>query len=74
LAKKKKTFDESMKELQEILDKMSADDTSLEDMLEYYATAANLMKACKASLEEADVRIKEIDAFMHDEETGNGLS
>lgn len=64
MAKKKTSFEASMQELQQILENMSGGELALDDMVEQYARAAKLMQECKTSLDQAELRIREIDASV----------
>lgn len=57
-------FEKSMAELEDILQKMSDHDTPLQKSVELYARAAELIMACNQGLEEARVKIQEIDLKM----------
>lgn len=57
-------FEKSMTELEDILQMMSNQDTPLQKSVELYARAAELIMACNQGLEEARVKIQEIDDKM----------
>lgn len=69
--KKPLSFEMAMAQLEEILQAMNSEETSLEESIRLYARAAQLVKESHSLLEAAEVRIQEIDevfAAMEDEE------
>lgn len=70
MAKKKEAnFESSLLELEQILEKMSRDEVSLDESIEMYAKAAALIAECSASLRSAQVRIDEINRTLQTEES-----
>lgn len=57
---KQPTFEEAMHELEEILQKMGQEETSLDDSIAYYARAAELIRVCNEQLKNAQIRVDEI--------------
>ncbi|MEG0877396.1 MAG: exodeoxyribonuclease VII small subunit [Oscillospiraceae bacterium] len=57
----KNTFESASTELSEILDKLSNDETPLDEALNLYAKAAKLIAFCNDTLQNAKIRIEEID-------------
>ncbi|MCU0573406.1 MAG: exodeoxyribonuclease VII small subunit [Syntrophobacteraceae bacterium] len=57
---KKKTdpFEESLKKLQAIVEKMERGDLPLEDAVESYTEGIRLAQACHQKLEEAEARVR----------------
>lgn len=49
--KQKKSIDESLKELQEIIQKMEVDELSLEDAFQLYEQGIQQIQACKVELD-----------------------
>ncbi len=60
---KKESFEVYFNRLQEILDKLEneADTIPLEEMLELYQESLKLVKLCKSKLNEAELKIKNIN-------------
>lgn len=65
-----KTFENGLARLQAVLTQMQDPDTALADSIKLYAEAADLIRYCNDTLENAKLRIDEIDAAL-DGETGN---
>lgn len=61
MSKSKPTFEESMRELEEILSKMSDSETGLDESIKLYARAADLIVQCNEKLTQSAVRVREID-------------
>jgi exodeoxyribonuclease VII small subunit len=57
-----KSFEAGMARLEEILAQISDETTPLADAVKLYAEAAELMAACSAALNTAQLQIEEIDA------------
>ncbi len=55
-----KKFEEAMKELEEINNRLEREKVSLEDTLELYERGMKLIQHCTDKLEEADAEIKKI--------------
>lgn len=62
--KKKQNFEEMLAELNAIVDKLSDEETPLEDSLNLYAQAAEKIAACRTVLANAELRIEEIEQTM----------
>lgn len=58
--KKQQTFETASADLDDILQELSKEDTSLERSLELYAKAAELVAFCNEELSGAQVKIDEI--------------
>lgn len=59
MAKKKSdAFEESLKKLQAIVEKMERGDLPLEDAVESYTEGMKLAQACQQKLEEAEARVR----------------
>lgn len=66
-AKKKEqpfVFEEAMKELNDILDRLSSEEVSLEETVELYAIATEKIAGCDKALREAQLRIETIDEAL----------
>ncbi len=59
-----KTFEEGAARLEEILAKIGEESTPLAEAVKLYAEAAELMAFCHASLDDAKLKIEEIDAKL----------
>ena len=62
--KKKQNFEEMLAELNAIVDKLSDEETPLQDSLNLYAQAAEKIAACRTVLANAELRIEEIEQTM----------
>lgn len=67
--KQPKSFEEGMQHLQELLTVLQDDTTPLAQSVKLYAEAAGLIAYCKQTLDEAKLRVEEIDAELA-EKTG----
>lgn len=59
-----KTFEEGLQRLQDILTKMQDETTTLDQSVKLYADAAQLIQYCNTTLDQAKLRIEEIDASL----------
>lgn len=59
--KKKQSFEEMLNELNSIVDKLSDEETPLEESLNLYAQAAEKIVACRGLLSNAKLRVDEIE-------------
>jgi exodeoxyribonuclease VII small subunit len=67
MAKKKegvKNFEESFSRLEKILEKLESDDCSLEETIKLYEEGLTLTKFCYDKLNNAELRIKEINRSL----------
>ena len=55
-----KTFEENMAELQSIVEKLENGDTNLDDAIEEFQKAMDLIKSCDSKLKEAEDTINKI--------------
>lgn len=62
--KQPKSFEEGMQRLQELLVILQDDATPLAQSVKVYAEAANLIQYCKQTLDDAKLRIEEIDVQL----------
>ena len=62
--KQPKSFEEGMQRLQELLVILQDDTTPLAQSVKVYAEAANLIQYCKQTLDDAKLRIEEIDVQL----------
>ena len=66
MEKKLAGFEAGMRELEKTLERMSDEDITLDESIELYARAAQLIKQSNEQLNTARVRIEEIDASLQD--------
>lgn len=64
--KKEISFEEKMDELNQILEKLQSPDTHLEESVQLYKTAAELIASCKKILEAAELQVEEITGSITD--------
>jgi exodeoxyribonuclease VII small subunit len=64
MTKKKRSFEEALTRLKEIVGSLDDDSLSLEKSIELYEEGITLSKHCTKTLEEAELRIEKV----HDEE------
>lgn len=57
---KKKTFEESLKRLQEISELLESEDIGLDESIKLYEEGVKLSKHCYKTLSEAELKIKEL--------------
>ena len=63
-AKKAVDFEDAQQKLEEILQRLSEDDVSLDESVTLYATASELIAQCSAALKNAELKVQEIDASL----------
>lgn len=56
------TFESAMQSLEDMLAKMTDNDVTLDESIEMYAKAAQLINICDKQLNNAKVKLEEIDA------------
>jgi exodeoxyribonuclease VII small subunit len=59
--KTEKSFDESFTRLEKILEKLESEDVTLEETIKLYEEGLTLTKFCYEKLNNAELRIKEIN-------------
>lgn len=59
--KSEATFEDSFKRLEVILEQLESEDCALEDTIKLYEEGLNLTKVCYDKLNNAELRIKEIN-------------
>lgn len=62
--KKKLDFEAAQKKLEDILQRLSQDDVSLDESVRLYAQAAELIAQCAQALKQAELKIQEVDASL----------
>ena len=60
MAKKKNNFEDLLKRLQEISDKLEREDVGLDDSIKLYEEGIKLSRQCSKMLEEAELKIAEL--------------
>ncbi len=60
MAKKEKTYNDAVRELQEILDKIESGDLDVDLLTDEIKKASVLLKLCKDKLYKADIEIKKV--------------
>ncbi len=68
MAKEKLTFESASKQLDEILQEMENEETGLDKTIELYAKAAELIAFCNKSVNNAQIKIDEINAKLFSED------
>jgi exodeoxyribonuclease VII small subunit len=63
--KQDKTFEDSFSRLEKILETLEADDCTLEETIKLYEEGLSLTKLCYDKLNNAELRIKEINKSMN---------
>tara|TARA_B100000686_G_C16338950_1_gene736921 strand:+ start:103 stop:348 length:246 start_codon:yes stop_codon:yes gene_type:complete len=63
------SFEEAMKELEEVIGKLERGDVPLEDSIQLYEHGAELKKLCEAKLKEAEAKVQSINL----DKDGNSL-
>lgn len=67
-----KTFEDGMQRLQQILTQLQDDATTLNDAVKLYAEAAQLIEYCDKALNNAKLKIEEIDLKLERRGAGSG--
>lgn len=62
MAEKKKTFEEAMARLDEIVSRLEKGDTPLEESLKLFEEGTKLMTQCSALLDKAEQRVHQLTA------------
>ena len=57
---KEMSFEDNIKKLEEIVDKLASGEVDLEKSLEYYKQGMELKKICEEKLKKAELQIKKI--------------
>ncbi len=67
MQKEKLTYEVAAQQLDDIFEKMSSEDITLDESLKLYAKAAELIVFCNKSLEKAQIKVEEINAKLEKE-------
>ncbi len=68
MAKEKLTFENASKQLEVILQEMENEETGLDKTIELYAKAADLIVFCNKSINNAQLKVDEINAKIFAED------
>ena len=63
------TFEESMKRLDEIVNKLDGGDASLDEDLALFAEGASLVEKCNGMLDSAEIKVKKLVSDMNGKTT-----
>ncbi|MEO0513045.1 MAG: exodeoxyribonuclease VII small subunit [Planctomycetota bacterium] len=61
-------FDETMGEVESIIESIESGELGLEDSIKAYERAAGLMKKCRTMLHAAELKVEEINALLRDDQ------
>jgi exodeoxyribonuclease VII small subunit len=67
VAKKEKSFEESLRRLKEISETLEGSEVGLDDSIKLYEEGVKLAKKCYTTLSEAELKIKELKAELEEE-------
>lgn len=69
-----KNFEQGMSQLEQLLDKLADPDTTLDQAIDLYGQAAQLVRFCEEALSQAKLQIEQIDQTLLQaaEQTGEG--
>ena len=70
MSKDKKSFEESMSTLEQIVNDLEKGENSLEESLSKFEAGVKLGQACKKIIDDAEVRVKKLidDGDLHEED------
>lgn len=64
--RKPKSFEEGMDRMEQLLQKLSSPETPLDEAVKLYSEAAGLMEYCTTTLENAKLKMQQIDLQSDD--------
>lgn len=67
MSKKNKSFETSLKRLQEISELLESEDVSLENSIKLYEEGIKLSSECYSTLEKAELRVEELNSDLENE-------
>lgn len=71
MAEKKKTFEESMARLEEIVSELESNEKPLDETIDLFEEGLKLVKSCDATLKQFEKRVNDIMSANHgDDENG----
>jgi exodeoxyribonuclease VII small subunit len=68
MSKKNKSFETSLKRLQEISELLESDVVTLEESIKLYEEGIKLSKECYSTLEKAELKVDELNSELEDEQ------
>lgn len=72
MKKAPKSFEEGLERLRSVLAAMQEPDTPLAESVKLYAEAAELIRYCNQTLDDAELQIKEIDTRLNNADSAAG--
>lgn len=72
MKKAPKSFEEGLERLRSVLAAMQEPDTPLAESVKLYAEAAELIRYCNKTLDDAELQIKEIDTRLNNADSVAG--
>lgn len=72
MKKAPKSFEEGLERLRSVLTAMQEPDTPLAESVKLYAEAAELIRYCNKTLDDAELQIKEIDTRLNNADSAAG--
>jgi exodeoxyribonuclease VII small subunit len=67
MSKKSKSFEESLKRLQEISELLESDEITLEDSIELYEEGIKLSQKCYSILDKAELKVEQLNKEIEEE-------
>lgn len=67
MSKKSKSFEESLKRLEEISELLESDEITLEDSIELYEEGIKLSKKCYSILDKAELKVEQLNKEIEEE-------
>ena len=67
MSKKNKSFETSLKRLQEISDLLESEEVGLEDSIKLYEEGIKLSKECYGSLEKAELKVEQLNTSLEEQ-------
>lgn len=64
MTKKIKSFEDSLRRLKEISEKLEGSEVGLDESIKFYEEGVKLAKACYTTLSEAELKIKELKSEL----------
>ncbi|MDD0854827.1 exodeoxyribonuclease VII small subunit [Halobacteriovorax sp. GB3] len=68
MAKSEKSFEQSLKDLEEVVGKLESGELSLEESLKAFESGVNLYKGCKDKLDKAEKKLSVLSESLKEEE------
>ena len=67
MAKKEKSFEESLRRLKEISETLEGNEVGLDESIKLYEEGVKLAKKCYTTLSEAELKIKELKVELEED-------